>query len=103
MQVNLTWSAVANALFYRIYRSIFTGGPYTLIAQSNPNPNGTPNASLTQVTYQDGPGNLVNGQSYFYRVSTVTVDGESSYSTPETAAVAPLQPPAPVVSTAVIT
>src|SRR5215469_7691793 len=102
MQVNLSWNSVPNALFYNIYRSTFTGGPYLLVAQSNPNPGLNPSASQVMSTFQDGPGNLVNGTDYFYVVTTVTVDGESAYSS-EYHAVAPVQPSAPTGLTAVVT
>ena len=103
MQVNLSWTAVANALYYKIYRSPLSGGPYNLIAQSNPNPGQNPTSTQVMTTYQDGPGNLINGQNYYYRVTAVTVDGESAYSTPQTTATAPAQPSAPTVSPAVVT
>lgn len=85
MQVNLSWNSVANALYYNIYRSTFSGGPYILIGQSNPNPGQTSSSSQIQTTFQDGPGNLVNGVNYYYTVSAVTADGESAYSTQFTA------------------
>ena len=73
------------------------GGPYLLAGQSNPNPGQTPNQAQITTTFVDGPGNLVNGQSYFYVVSAVTVDGESPYSA-EIAATAPAQPSSPAGS-----
>lgn len=83
MQVNLSWAAVANVLYYRVYRGTVTGGPYLLVGQSNPNPGQTPTPNNSQVTttFQDGPGSLVNGQDYFYVISAVTPDGETAYST----------------------
>ena len=102
MQVNLSWSSVPNALYYNIYRGTLSGGPYLLVAQSNPNPGSSSASGGIKTTYQDGPGNLVNGQTYYYRVSAVTVDGESAYSTPETTATAPSQPAAPTGIVAVI-
>jgi hypothetical protein len=101
VQVNLSWGPVANALYYRIYRGVMSGGPYTLAAQSNPNPGNTSTSTQIVTTYQDGPGNLVNGQNYYYVITTVTVDGESPYST-EIAALAPSAPSAPAVNTAVV-
>lgn len=80
MQVNLSWAAVPNALYYNIWRSTFTGGPYTIAGQSNPNPGQVPNNSQVTTTFQDGPGNLVNGSDYYYTISAVTADGESPYS-----------------------
>lgn len=102
MQVNLTWASVPNALFYRIYRGTQSGGPYKIIGQSNPNPMSGASTSPALTSYQDGPGNLVNGQDYFYVVSSVTVDGESSYST-EFAAIYPGQPASPLTLTGTIT
>lgn len=102
MQVNLSWSPVANALFYNIYRGTITGGPYIQIAQTNPNPGQNPGSGQVVTTFQDGPGNLVNGTTYFYRISTVTADGESAYSA-EITATAPAQPPAPTGITVVVT
>jgi hypothetical protein len=101
VQVNLSWADVPGALFYRVYRGTSTGGPYQLIGQSNPNPMQSSNTTPATTNYQDGPGNLVNGISYFYVVSTVTVDGESSYST-EFAANAPSQPASPAGLTGVV-
>src|SRR5690242_17342505 len=80
MQVTLNWAGVPKALFYRVYRGTFTGGPYQLIGQSNPNPAQTSAATNIVTTYIDGPNNLVNGQDYFYVISPVTADGEGAYS-----------------------
>jgi hypothetical protein len=80
MQVNLSWNTVTNALFYRVYRGTSTGGPYQLIGQSNPNPGKTSASANITTTFQDGPGNLVNGVDYFYVVTPVTADGEGAYS-----------------------
>lgn len=101
MQVNLSWTAVPNALFYRVYRGTSTGGPYQLIGQSNPSPMQSSNTTPAIPNYQDGPGNLINGINYYYVISTVTVDGESSYST-EFVATAPAQPGSPVGLTGVV-
>ncbi len=101
MQVNLSWIGVTGALFYRVYRATSTGGPYQLIGQSNPNPMQSSNTTPATTTYQDGPGNLSNGIGYFYVVSTVTVDGESSYSL-EIAAPSPTQPSSPSGLSAII-
>ena len=93
MQVNLSWAAKPNALFYRVYRGTSSGGPYQLIGQSNPNPGQTSASSSIVTTYQDGPNNLVNGQNYYYVVAAVTQDGESAYSS-EYAAIWPGAPSA---------
>ena len=103
MQVNLSWAAVPGAIFYNIFRGTTTGGPYQQIAQSNPNPGQTPGSGQVITKYQDGPNNLVNGQNYFYRVSAVTFDGESAFSTPETAVAPPAAPAIPASVVAVIT
>lgn len=102
MQVNLSWTAVPNALFYRVYRGTSTGGPYQLIGTTNPNPMQSANTTPATNNYQDGPGNLVNGTTYYYVVTTVTVDGESSYSS-QFVATAPSQPGSPVGLTGVVT
>lgn len=102
MQVNLTWAAVTNALYYNVYRSTTTGGPYNFIAQSNPNPGQNPSLAQVQNSYQDGPGNLPNGISQFYVITTVTVDGESAYSAQFTAT-APSQPSVPTGVTGTVT
>lgn len=99
MQVNLSWQPVTGAIFYNVYRGVFTGGPYDLIAQSNPNQSQTPSQAVTK--YQDGPYNLVNGQQYFYTVAAVTIDGESPYGT-EFIANAPSQPASPGSLTGVV-
>lgn len=96
MQVNLSWAAVTNALYYNVFRGTTTGGPYQKIGQSNPS------ASNPTLTYQDGPGNLTNGQSYFYVISSVTADGESAYSA-EFAATAPSAPASPGSFTGIVT
>lgn len=92
MQVILSWTSVPNTLYYNIFRGTSTGGPYQKVAQSNPSPGN--NSGNAATTYTDGPGNLVNGQDYFYVVSAVTVDGESPYSG-EYHAVAPSAPIVP--------
>jgi len=102
MQVNLSWATVQNALFYRIYRGTITGGPYLLVGQSNPNPGNSTSSGNIVTTYQDGPGNLVNGQNYFYRVTAVTIDGESAYGT-EVVATWPGAPAAPSSPSAIVT
>lgn len=93
MLVNLTWPAVPNALFYRVYRGTSSGGPYQLVGQSNPNPSRTSASANILTAYQDGPNNLVNGQDYYYVVTPVTQDGEGAYSS-EFAALWPRGPSA---------
>lgn len=102
MQVNLSWGAVTGALYYRIYRGTSSGGPYQQIAQSNPSPGQTAASANIVTKYQDGPGNLVNGQNYFYVVTPVTADGEGAYSA-EFAGIWPGAPPSVTGLTGVIT
>ena len=101
MTITLTWAAVPNAIYYNIYRGTSSGGPYKCLAQSNPNPGQTTSATNIVTTYTDGPNNLYNGIDYFYVVSAVTPDGESSYSA-EMAALAPSQPVAPTGTSVVV-
>lgn len=102
MQVNLSWHSVTNALYYKIYRSTVSGGPYQFIAQSNPNPGQTASATNIITTFQDGPNNISNGITYYYVVTTVTADGESAYSSQYTAT-APSAPAAPSNLTGTVT
>jgi hypothetical protein len=101
MQVNLSWASVPNALYYNVFRGTSSGGPYQWIAQSNPNPGQSSSSGGIVTTFQDGPANLVNGQDYFYVISTVTIDGESPYSA-EIPALAFPQPPNPQNPVAVL-
>jgi len=101
MQVTLNWASVPNALFYKVYRGTSSGGPYLIIGQSNPNPGMTSASANIVTTYTDGPGNLVNGVDYFYVVSAVTVDGESSYGS-EFHAVWPGAPTSPLSLTGIV-
>lgn len=93
MQVNLSWPAVTNALYYRVYRGTSHSGPYQLIGQSNPNPGQTSASANIVTSYQDGPYNLPNGIDFYYVVTAVTADGEGAYSN-EYHATAPGQPSA---------
>jgi len=67
-RVTLSWTANAGATAYNVKRGTTSGGPYTTVA---PNVSGT--------TYVDTP--LVNGQTYYYVVSSVTTGTESPNST----------------------
>jgi molybdopterin-binding protein len=67
LNVNLSWSAVANATGYNIKRSTTSGGPYTVLA-----------SSVTESTYRDI--NLANGSTYYYVVTAVNNSGESGIS-----------------------
>jgi hypothetical protein len=60
-RVTLSWTANAGATGYNVKRATTSGGPYATVA---PNVSGT--------TYQDTP--LINGQTYYYVVSSVNGD-----------------------------
>jgi len=60
-------------LSYNIYRSNTTGGPYSLIA-----------SNVNRQYYRDET--ITNGNSYYYVVTAVYDDGESGYSTENSAA-----------------
>jgi hypothetical protein len=68
-KVQLTWSAVAGAVCYNIYRSQTSGGPYTLIASCY---------VTDYCTYLDY--NVVNGITYYYVVTSISGGIESLYS-----------------------
>ena len=74
--VALSWNASSGAVGYNIYRSIVSGGPYTII-----------NASLnTSTSYTDSA--VASGTTYYYVVTAVGNDSnESGYSSQVTAAV----------------
>lgn len=65
--VLLTWSSVTDASGYSIKRSTQAGGPYTTIA-----------TGVKDVTYNDN--DVVNGTTYYYVVSALYNNGESSNS-----------------------
>jgi len=67
-RVTLSWTANAGATGYNVKRATTSGGPYTTVG---PNLSGT--------TYLDTP--LVNGQTYYYVVSSVNGGTESANST----------------------
>lgn len=79
--VNLSWiQSTGNGLLQnKVYRSTTNGGPYTLLATIAP-----------AATYSDNT--ALNGVTYWYVVSAVTINGESSYSTQASAT--PSGPPA---------
>jgi hypothetical protein len=68
-KVQLTWSPVAGAVCYNIYRSQTSGGPYTLIASCH---------VTDYCTYLDD--NVVNGILYYYVVTSISGGIESLYS-----------------------
>jgi hypothetical protein len=65
-QISLSWGAVSVAASYNIKRSTASGGPYETVASSVYN------------TYTDTT--VTNGTTYYYVVTAVTVDGESTNS-----------------------
>ncbi|MGA1840943.1 MAG: PKD domain-containing protein [bacterium] len=68
-KVQLTWSPVAGAMCYNIYRSQTSGGPYSLIASCQ---------VTDYCTYLDY--NVVNGITYYYVVTSLSGGIESLYS-----------------------
>ena len=74
--ITITWNASGeeSLLGYNVYRSTRSDEGFTRLAGAE----GT-SFSTGQTVYVDS--NLVGGQTYFYRASTVTSDGESEQST----------------------
>jgi len=66
VQVTLNWSVSPGATNYHVKRSLVDGGPYSLIA-------GTTNATLVDL-------GVVNDTTYYYVVSALNSDGESTNS-----------------------
>ncbi|WP_371374322.1 fibronectin type III domain-containing protein [Sporomusa aerivorans] len=66
-QVTLSWSAVTGAASYNVKRATTSGGEYTTIA-----------TGVADTSYVDTA--IENGVTYYYVVSAVTSDGESSNS-----------------------
>ena len=83
-QMNLSWSAAANAQSYRVYRGTATGGPYTQIGT-------TSGTTYTDSGPQTGPPALNWNTTYYYVVSAVTGgwtsgnSNEASLRTPKSA------------------
>jgi subtilase family serine protease len=69
-QVALSWSSVANATSYNVYRSTTSGGE----ASSAPIATSVPSASYTDTT-------VSNNTTYYYEVTAVGAGGPSTYST----------------------
>jgi hypothetical protein len=70
-QVQLSWAAAADATSYNVKRSSLSGGPYTLLT------------NVATAAYADT--NVVNNRTYFYVVSAVNTNGESTNSSPVSA------------------
>ena len=66
-QVTLSWTAVDGATSYNVKRSTTAGGTYTTIA-----------SNVTGTSYVDT--SVTNGTTYYYVVTAVNADGESSNS-----------------------
>ena len=80
-QVALSWIASSGATNYNVYYSITSGGPYTKIASS------TNNSYLVNA--------LANGVTYYFVVTAVNSNGESSYSNQANATPSASLPPLP--------
>ncbi len=80
-QAVLSWTAVAGAVSYNIYRSTASGIPGALLGTSSA-------ASYTDLA-------VVNGTTYYYSVTAVTAGGESAGSTQVSATPQALVPAAP--------
>ena len=65
-EASLTWGAVPDATRYALYRGTASGGPYSFVAE-------------TQGTGYADHG-LGNGSTYYYVVTALNADGQSSYS-----------------------
>lgn len=62
----LSWDKISHATLYNIYRSLVSGGPYSLLS------------STTATSFTDSP--LENGTKYYYVVTAVDQYGESDFS-----------------------
>lgn len=81
-QISLSWSAVAGATGYRLFRSTISGIQGDQISSG---------ASTTFLNT-----GLINGTAYFYRVASTNANGSSEASAPVSATpVAPAPPPPP--------
>jgi beta-galactosidase len=79
-QVALTWTASSGATSYNVKRSTSSGGETTI-------------TNVTGVNYTDT--NVVNGTTYYYKVSAVNAYGESTNSTEVSAMPQAQAPPTP--------
>ena len=78
--LTITWNAVKRGLCYNVYRSLGPDGPYQLISSCQ-----------TTLRYDDDPG----PGSWYYRISTITPDGEGPLSDFATTSTTPIPPPDP--------
>jgi len=78
-QVSLSWSPATNAASYRVKGSASPSGPFSLLGE----------VDGSTLNYLDA--NLVNGSTYYYKVSAVNAGGESADSTSVQAV--PVNPP----------
>ncbi|MCA9238899.1 MAG: hypothetical protein KDA37_01810, partial [Planctomycetales bacterium] len=83
-QVDLTWSAVAGATSYTVYRAETSGGSYQPVGS-------TPLLSFQDVELAGGP----SGADYFYVVTADNAGGEGPYSPEASATILPPLPTAP--------
>ncbi len=90
--VALTWTAAAGATSYNVKRSTVSGSGYSTISTAN---------SVTTTNFTDKTG--VNGTTYYYVVTSVSVSGESPNSSEVTATPqSPVpNPPTNLVATAI--
>ncbi len=79
-RVSLSWSPAASAASYRVKASASPSGPFQLLGE----------VDGSTLNYLDA--NLVNGTTYYYKVSAVNAGGESADSTAVQAT--PVNPPA---------
>ena len=80
-QVSLSWTASSGATGYNVKRGTVSGGPYTTVG------------SPTSTSFTDT--GLTNGTTYFYVVTAVNANGESSNSNQASATPSGSPPPAP--------
>ncbi|MEO7098790.1 MAG: LamG-like jellyroll fold domain-containing protein, partial [Luteolibacter sp.] len=85
-QINLTWTAGADATSYNVKRASTPGGPYTTVA-----------TGLTSSAYSNT--GLTSGTTYYYVVSGSNAGGEGSNSTEASAATIPDAPASLTAST----
>lgn len=75
--VTISWTAVSGATAYTVYRSTSSGGTYTAISTNQ-----------TAATYTDPASGLVNGTTYFYKVSASNANHQCASAQSATASVA---------------